>query len=281
MSKIDGLKKLSSLNGMITIAALDHRGSLKESLHPENPASTTESEISAWKKRLVDLYKNEVSGILIDPLFGKDLVDTTQPCGWMLSMEKTGYRGDKVARETEILEGWDVAHAKLMGASGVKLLLYYDPENRELAHRQRELAEKVAYDCKREGIVFLLEPLSYKIEGDRETEVLRIAREVADIPVDIFKFEYPGSRHGCGEISTIVSQPWVLLSAGLEYEKYKDALLSACQSGASGFAVGRAVWQEFGEHAGADREKYFTDVALPRMRELIAIVNAHGKPLSL
>lgn len=260
-------------SGKIMIAAMDHRGSLKESLHPNNPDSTTEQEMRDWKTRLVDLYKDESSGLLIDPIYGKEQIERNPESSWMLSMEKTGYRGGKEARETEILPDWSVKQAKEMGAVGVKLLLYYDPENKELSGRQRAIAKQIADECIKQDIVFLLEPLSYKIETNRESEVLQIAKELKDIPVDIFKFEYPGSRKACEEISKMIKVPWVLLSAGMEYKKYKEALQIAMESGASGFAVGRAVWQEFGDYQAEERERYFRNIALLRMRELVEIVN--------
>ncbi|MEI8232609.1 MAG: phosphoglycerate kinase [bacterium] len=273
MSKVDGLAKLTNSQGKITIAALDHRGSLKESLHPGNPEITTDNEILEWKRRMVELYRDEVAGILIDPIYGKEIVEKNSKKGWMISMEKTGYRGGKEARETEILPDWSVKQAKEMGASSVKLLLYYDPENIELSKHQREVAQKLADECILEDVVFLLEPLSYKIEGEREAEVLKIASELKDIKADIFKFEYPGSRSACEKITAMMRVPWVLLSAGMEYQKYKEALIIAMESGASGFAVGRAVWQEFGQYQGEERERYFKNVALTRMRELVEIVN--------
>ena len=273
MNKADRLAKLRNSYGKITIAAMDHRGSLKESLHPDNPDSTSDGEIREWKARLVELYRSEVAGLLIDPIYGKALIAANPELGWMLSMEKTGYRGGKEARETEILPDWSVAKAKEMGACSVKLLLYYDPKNIELAKKQRLIAEQIAAECKAQEMVFLLEPLSYRHEGDRESEVLAIARELKDLDVDIFKFEYPGSPKACEQITAMLKVPWVLLSAGMEYKKYREALRIAMESGASGFAVGRAVWQEFGEYQGEERERYFRDIALLRMRELVEIVN--------
>jgi 3-phosphoglycerate kinase/tagatose-1,6-bisphosphate aldolase len=273
MSKSDCLAKLTNSHGKITIAALDHRGSLKESLNPSNPESVTESEMMEWKTRMVELYRNEAAGILLDPIYGKKFVNPHSPTGWMLSMEKTGYKGGKEARVTEILPEWSVAKAKAMGACSVKLLLYYDPENQELANQQKEVARQIADECKREEIVFLLEPLSYKIETDRESEVLKTVEELKDLDVDVFKLEYPGSLESCQKITKMLKVPWVLLSAGMEYSKYKEALKNAMKAGASGFAVGRAVWQEFGEYHGEERERYFKNIALMRMRELVDIVN--------
>lgn len=277
MSKTTRLEQLLLPSGKIAIAALDHRGSLKENLHPENPELTSDAEILEWKRRMIALYKDRVSGLLVDPIYGKKIIDNSVRPGWMLSMEKTGYRGGKEARVTEILEDWSVAKAKEMGACSVKLLLFYDPDNIELAKKQKEIALKLSEECEREGMVYLLEPLSYLVEGSREDEVIRIVKDLADIPVDIYKSEYPGTRRACEEISRLIKAPWVLLSAGMEYSQYKQALEIACQSGASGFAVGRAVWQEFGQYEGEEREKYFLEVASPRMDELLTIVNQYGK----
>lgn len=272
------LGKLVNSQGRITIAALDHRGSLKRELHAENPEATTDAEILTWKREMVTLFKSEVSSILIDPIYGKEVIDTSWGGGWMLSMEESGYRGDKEARETTILPGWSVKQAKAMGACAVKLLLYYDPRNRELAEKQRLVAQRVAEECLSEDVIFLLEPLSYQVtEAERPERVLQTLRDLMDLPVDIFKLEYPGTPEACAEITQLLSVPWVLLSAGMEYEKYKIALKTACKHGASGLAVGRAVWQEFGDYQGEAREAYFRETALSRMRELVSIVNQYGK----
>lgn len=281
MSKTERLKKLLLPSGKIAIAALDHRGSLKVNLHPENPEITSDVEILGWKKRMIDLYKDRVSGLLIDPIYGKKLIDTRLKPGWMMSMEKTGYRGGKEARVTEILENWSVAGAKELGACSVKLLLYYDPDNVELARKQKEIANRLSEECHKQQMVFLLEPLSYKIEGSRENEVLRIVQELSDVPVDIYKSEYPGTRRACEEMSKVLKTPWVLLSAGMAYDEYRQALQVACESGASGFAVGRALWQEFGQYEGEAREQYFVDVASRRMDELLKIVEKYGKNVNV
>lgn len=271
------LQSLLTRSGKITIAALDHRGSLQRSLNPDNPESVGLEEMMSWKRKMVELYRDMVSGILIDPIYGKEIVDPTTKCGWMMSMEKSGYRGGKEERETELLLDWDVSKLKELGASGAKLLLYYDPENEELANKQRMIAKQVSEECEEEGMVFLLEPLSYKIEESRASEVIKIVEETRELGVDILKVEYPGDRVSCEQISELSEAPWVLLSAGMKYEQYKEALQVACESGASGMAVGRAVWQEFGDCQGEEREKFLRDVSVKRMRELVEIVEKCGK----
>lgn len=279
MSKTQRMGELLTKSGKIVIAAIDHRGSLANYLNPENPEITNDSEMRDWKKRMIALYREKVSGILIDPIFGKELVDKQQSFGWILSMEKTGYRGGQEARETEILPDWSVAQAKEMGASGVKLLLYFDPENVKLAEKQKEVARKIGEDCIREGMIFLLEPLSYKKVKDPYV-VEKIVDALIDLPVDIFKLEYPGDENRCRRISEKLSVPWVLLSAGAMYDQFRQQLETACKSGAAGMAVGRAAWQEFGQYEGEVREKFFREVAEPRMDELVKIVEKYAKTVA-
>ncbi len=276
MSK--NLGKLLNDRGLITIAAIDHRGLLKKFLHPENPDQTSEEEILGWKRTMVEVDKNRVSGLLIDPTYGKDLIDLTAKCGWLLSMEKTGYRGGQEQRETEILSDWNVRKVKEMGAVGAKLLLYYDPDNQELADKQKAVAQRVSEECMKEKTIFLLEPLSYR-KSKEPYLVERMIDGLLDLSVDIFKLEYPGSPEECRRISDKLQVPWVLLSAGVAYDQYKEQLKIACEGGASGMAVGRAAWQEFGQYEGEDRERFFREVVSLRMDELINVVNNYGKPV--
>lgn len=275
MDKMTRLQKLVNEEGMIAISALDHRGLLKKMLHPENPEVTSESEITDWKRKMVGLYKNLVSGLLIDPTYGRNLLDHTAKCGWIFSMEQTGYEGGEEARVTRLIPDWSVGQARELGASAVKLLLYYDPNNRELAKIQKETAAKVAEECVREGMVFLLEPLSYTKEKD-ENVVEKIVDDLIDLPVDIFKLEFPGDLEKCLRITKKLTVPWVLLSAGVSYELYREQLETACKNGAKGMAVGRAAWQEFGQYPQAEREKFLEEVAVTRIKELVMILAKYG-----
>lgn len=249
-----------------------------KNLHPENPESTTEQEMFEWKKMMVELYYQRVSSLIMDPVYGSKLVDKSK-CSWMLSMEKAGFRGSRAERVTEVIEGWSVKAAKEMGADSVKLLLYYDPENQELARRQKELANSIAQDCEREKIIFLLEPLTYNKTRDPYV-VEKMVDELKDVAVDIWKLEYPGDRERCERISHKVNIPWVLLSAGADYMTYKEQLRTACEAGASGMAVGRAAWQEFGQYEGGERNKFLREVGVERIEELSNIVEQHAKPVA-
>ena len=49
----------------------------------------------------------------------------------------TGSTGDPLNRSTEVMEDWSVEKTLRMGASGVKLLLYYHPDSPQAGQREQ------------------------------------------------------------------------------------------------------------------------------------------------
>jgi len=70
----------------------------------------------------------------------------------------------------------------------------------------------------------------------------------------------------------------VLLSAAVSYETYLRQVTIACRNGASGVAVGRAVWKEAVSVKGSERERFLTDVARERMSRITNLCDALAQP---
>ena len=70
--------------------------------------------------------------------------------------------------------------------------------------------------------------------------------------------------------------PWVVLSQGVERDRFEPAVRAACLEGASGFLAGRALWSDVvgvEDVRGQLRER-----SAPRLRSLIETVEAVGRP---
>ena len=66
-----------------------------------------------------------------------------------------------------------------------------------------------------------------------------------EFPYDIkFNQDRRAWRQACAELSEACAVPWVLLSAGVDFEQFKPQAQVACENGASGFLAGRAIWKE-------------------------------------
>lgn len=87
--------------------------------------------------------------------------------GLMVAAEATGYTGDPTARQSQILPGWNVAKAKRIGASAVKLLVYYHPDA-PTARDIEAFVGRVAEDCAASDLPLCVEPLSYSLDPARK-----------------------------------------------------------------------------------------------------------------
>jgi tagatose-1,6-bisphosphate aldolase len=190
-----------------------------------------------------------------------------------VAIESTGYTGDATARQAQIIPGWSVEKAKRMGASAIKLLVYYHPDS-STASEIEVFTSKIAEDCKKQDLVLMLEPLSYSLNENKKLTseekryvVVETARRLTSLNVDILKAEFPLDvadvdeskwAGACAEISAASLVPWILLSAAVDYEAFVRQVTVACNAGASGIAVGRAVWKEAVTLNGDKRMK-FTD----------------------
>ncbi len=299
IGKFRHLQQCATRRGALAVLALDHRGNLRQLLHPENPAGTTSQEIVAFKRSLVRSLSPAASAVLLDPQFsaaqciaGSDLPGKT---GLIVAVEASGYSGDTTARSSQVLPGWSVAQTKRLGASAVKLLVYYHPDS-PTAHEIEELVQTVSASCTEQDIPLFLETLSYSLDPERKKlspderryVVIETARRLTPLGGDVLKAEFPldaqavtdenAWQEACAELSQASRIPWVLLSASVDYETFLRQVTAACKAGASGVAVGRAVWREATEVPPETRQEFLDVTARERMRRITALVDALAKP---
>ena len=303
IGKLRGLQQLADSKGIMAMCAIDHRGALKRALNVKNPDAVGYQEMVDFKLDLCQAVAPFASAILLDPEYGAGQAIAAGllpgPKGLLISLEKTGYKGDSTARITELLPGWSVKKVKKMGASAVKLLIYFRPDLQDVASKQLDLVARLANQCLEEDIAFLVEPVSYPIEkGGASSKkfaeikpglVVETARQITALPIDVLKAEFPadikfeqdeGKLLGlCQELNQASRLPWVLLSAGVDFESFRKQVQIACKAGASGFLAGRALWQEGAQiRARDERMTFFQNTAAPRLKELAEIADSYGKP---
>jgi len=301
--KIRGLRQLADASGFLIMCAIDHRGALRKALDEKNPETVSYQDMVNFKLDLCQAVAPFASAALLDPVYGagQAIAAGVLPghIGLLVSMEKTGYGGETTARTTELLSDWSVAKAKRMGASAVKLLVYFRPDLEELSSRQLDVVAGLAEQCIEEDIPLLVEPVSYSVEApgvstrkfaDMKAElVIETARKITALPIDVLKAEFPADMTYekdydkllglCRELNEASRLPWVILSAGVDFETFKLQVEIACKSGASGFLAGRALWQEGAQiKSREERMAFFTNTAAPRLKELSGIVAKYGKP---
>lgn len=294
IGKYRALQQASNAKSIFTILAIDHQDSLRRALNPQSPSSVTDDEMVNFKRRVVSSLWNEaISGVLLDPVYGLvQLVEQGLPAsvGLLAELEKADYNMNPLPLAVDIRPNWSVAKIKHMGANGVKLFYYYDPENAELCQQQDATLQQVIVDSQQHDIPLYAEPIIANVTPDhRQSKVIQSAKRTDELGADILKLEFPVDVHtqtdrqvwtrACEELTRAVDAPWVLLSAGVSFELFCEQVEIACQAGASGFMVGRAVW---GDACSIKDEAQLDDwlktIGRDRIRRLIEIANDNANP---
>ena len=303
IGKIRGLQQIASPDGIFTMCAMDHRGSLRSMINEEHPEEVGYAAMVERKLELCSSLAEYASAVLLDPIFGAAQCLSRgilpRSTGLLVSIEASGYGGQTGHRVTGLLSNWGVEKIKRMGASAVKILVYYRPDLKQLAKQQLDTVNMVAEECIKYDLPFLAEPKSYPIgneidnspefAGLKERLVIETARDITALPVDVLKAEFPADLHYrkdrselvelCRQLDAASRVPWVILSAGVDFELFCQQVEIACQAGASGFLGGRAIWQE-AMHIDDARERvqYLSTVGIDRLKRVTEIASKHAVP---
>ena len=279
--KLAGLKAVSDSRGVIAALAMDQRGLLKNMLARERGGREPAAEmVSEFKALVAQTLTREASSILLDIEYGLEATKHINGKGLLLAYEHAGYSPDKPERLPSLFEGWSALRIKEAGADAVKILVYYNPFEKEWVNdRKRAWVERIGAECKAVDIPFFLEFLPYDVHGDgegsaayarRKPEIILKSMEEfakARYGADVLKIEVPvqmahveGTRAFKGERlhtraeamaliraeAALTAQPIIYLSAGVSSEVFLETLELAIESGAKfhGVLAGRATWQD-------------------------------------
>lgn len=283
IGKYRALQRASNDNRIFTVLAIDHQDSLRRALNPDTPADITDTEmVTMW---------HDVSGVLLDPVYGTaQIIAEGLPAsvGLLAELEKADYNMQPLPLAVEIRPQWSISKIKRMGADGVKLFYYYDPDNPDLCQDQDETIQQAVAKCSQYDIPLYAEPIVTNATAEnRQQKVIQLAQRTDELGADILKLEFPLDVHqqpdhstwqsACEELTDSVNVPWVLLSAGVDFDVFCQQVKIACQAGASGFIVGRAVWGDACKIASdSERIQWLQSVGYARIQRLNDIANEYA-----
>lgn len=297
MGKYRHLSRCATPEGAFCMLAIDHRSNLLTSLNKHAPQPLSDAEFSAFKQQVIAALLPDASALLSDPGygFGEGIAARTLGAKGLLSpIEVTNYDVHPSQRDIEFIPGWSVAKIKRVGADGVKLLLPYHPQAANAAHKH-ELVRQIVAQCAEQDIPFFLEPIAYSLDPAQKLSnaelrqvVLESARTFSAMGVDVLKVEFPVDakqsmdqdewQDACEALNAACTVPWALLSAGVEYTTFAVQARIACEAGACGVIVGRAVWAEAVTLQGSARADFLQGEARRRMDELREITAKYAAP---
>jgi tagatose 1,6-diphosphate aldolase len=305
--KLRGLQRISNPNGTLTMLALDQNSSMIDMASKALKAKGQDrepsyEEIVEAKLDMMRQMAPAASGVLIDAYYGawSAIASGAIPPdkGMLVRVEKSGGPKNKVgAPLVEVEPGWSVEKIKLMGADAVKLLAPFEPYEYASAEHQLAMIESIADECKKYDILMLLEPVAFPFGGEKKTDGSFLDRKAATViesarqlsrHCDVYKAEFPGTlghesdeqlRDNLEALGAASATPWVLLSAGVDYDDYYKQVTMAMEAGASGVLGGRAFWKEYFLQDGEEAHTRFAaTTGHKRVADVDVVVREHGTP---
>lgn len=286
--KLRGLMKLADASGRFKMMAIDQRGSMVTKLAEVLGIEKTDvkySDVASLKTLITRILAPNSTAVLTDPIYGHPYSVTEIPrdVALLLAYEESGYVSEGVSENERLsnpIDNWTIEKAQRAGADAIKLLAYYHPDASKVTlQHQQDFVRHVGDECEKQDLPFLLELVSYALEGTTKSVefakqkpdlVIRSVQEFTDpsYKVDILKLEFPADlkytsdykdsafyegdsaydlsevRDICQKLDATSTLPWVILSAGVDIEEFIENVKLATAAGASGFLCGRAIWKD-------------------------------------
>lgn len=280
------LDELAGPDGIVVGTAVDHRDSLRLALERRGLGAPDPTQVSALKLRIVRFLAPFSTVVLLDAetSASQALAEGAIPGSVALGipLEAQGYGDVDDTPRTSFLPGWSPLQAARLGASACKLLLPYRADRPQQADAQDGVARRAVEGCRDAGVALILEPIVFGSPESARFEKLVVAgaARLARLGPDLLKLQYPGSPDGCCRLNQACGShvPWVVLGGGAEPAILEEQIGHACAAGASGFVVGRTLWDKALVTDEAESSRVLETESVPLLERLAAIARARALP---
>jgi len=281
--KQKGMQAVSNERGVISAAAMDQRGSLRNAIASGkgiDKKAVTDAMMIEFKEAVSRVLTPYASAILLDPEFGLSAAKLrAKNAGLLLAYENSGYDNTQPGRLPDLLDHYSARRIVADGADCVKILLYYTPfDPPAINDIKHAWVERIGAECIANDVPFFLEFVGYEEGADEKSLAFAkkkpqvVAGSMAEFSkpqygVDVLKVEVPvnmayvaGARDAKGEsaytreeakeyfrkAAAVAKKPFIYLSAGVSNDTFNDTLELASESGVnfSGVLCGRATWKD-------------------------------------
>lgn len=240
---------IATSDGYFTMVALDHRDILRRAM-AKRGAGDTDNDLRRFKSDMLktfSLFGESPSAVMLEPEVAlPHLLEEIPPgIGVMCALEAQGYLANPRAGNM-LMDGWYPGRVREVGADAAKLVVLYRHDLGEFTTTQEKLVAEVVDQASEAGVPILIEPVPIEVTdmADRREVILAAAKRFGAMGEMMLKLQYPGEG-ACEDLTAACgNRPWTLLSLGVPFDEYVDQLADACESGCSGFTVGRALWIE-------------------------------------
>ncbi|MDQ0643107.1 hypothetical protein [Microbacterium murale] len=279
------LETIARPSGGFAMVAMDQRESLRHMFDLAGRGRPEDEVLIDFKVAVAAELGPLASGFLADRQFGFDRVSAAVPesTGLILAVDALDQVEGGPVEDTALDEA--VLEELPAGVDAIKLLVIWRRDEKREA--RAELASRFIAEARARGVLSVLEPVVRAAPGetdfDADAAIREAARELSALDPDLYKSQVPMAgagteaeqRTASAALNECMSRPWVVLSQGVERERFADAVRAACLEGASGFLAGRALWSDVVSQNDVRSE--LRARSIDRLRTLADVVDEHAR----
>ncbi|WP_265522297.1 hypothetical protein [Oerskovia flava] len=282
------LSTICTPDGAMLIVAADQRNGMKAVMgNPDGPAAISAEQLADAKADLVTYLGNHAPAILLDPEVAlPQIVDDGvlgRDTALVVGMDASGFETVDGLRYTRHVDGVTPRTVRDLGGAVAKMLWYVRTDRQDAGSRVAQEIRDLVRACADEGLLLIVEILTYRLEGETEEEYAAafptLVADAAALSVacgaKVLKLPYPGSPEACAAVTAAADGvPWAVLSAGVDHATFIGQVRTAVAHGAAGAMAGRSLWKDSLGMTTEEREERLTTFSQPRLRELREAVTA-------
>ncbi len=286
-----GYQQICGTNGAMMVIACDQRGGMRQVLAstPEAQKAISDSVLGLTKMDIARYLASHAGCVLVDPLCAVPaIVDDgvlDRATALLIGIDASGF--DTTAegyRISNMVPGISARRVRELGGTGAKVMVYLRADTPGADEANIATLRRVIADYAAEDLLLVVEFLTYALPGEApEDFAARIptlieggSRLCLDLGAKVLKIPYPGTPAACAAITAMAGDvPWAVLSAGVDHATFLGQVEVAMDNGASGVIAGRSLWKDCISLDRAVTRQRLTDIAVPRLREIQAVIARH------
>ena len=288
-----GYQQICGTDGAMMVIAADQRGGMRQIMAatPADQAAISEAMLGETKADLTRYLASQASCILLDPVCAvPNVVDDgvlARDTALLIGLDASGFdttpEGYRLSR---LVPGIDARRVRALGGTGGKVMVYLRTDRPEANPHNIDILRRCIEDFGREDLLLVVEFLTYDLPGESKADYkARVPKLIEDgtrlcleLGSKVLKLPYPGTEEACAAVTALCGAvPWAVLSAGVDHETFIGQVEIAMRSGASGVIAGRSLWKDCISLDRTVTRDRLTTVAVPRLRQIQAVIAQHRK----
>jgi tagatose 1,6-diphosphate aldolase len=286
-----GYQMICGDEGAMMVIACDQRGGMRTLLAstPEDQAAIGNDILGLTKMDIARYLARHATAVLVDPICAVPrIIDDGvlhRSTALLIGLDASGWdTSPEGYRLSTLVPGVDAHKVRSLGATGGKIMVYLRSDTPAANIRNIELLQNVIADFAAEDMLLVVEFLTYALPGEDKAEyeaklpalIEGGSRICLDLGAKVLKIPFPGTAEACANVTAMAGRvPWAVLSAGVDHATFLGQVETAMANGASGVIAGRSLWKDCISLDRAVTRQRLTDIAVPRLREIQAVIARH------